>query len=179
MPTNDLSLQIVTSMQRFAHHGLRLCTMYMDTLNRHVCLLVRLLPGCVLQVVPNYSTTEDYDRMFALGVTMYGQMTAGSYCYIGPQGIVHGTTVGVEGMGAGRGRRGGGREGGRGGEEEGGREGGLLEQCFMTKEQAYYILVYINEYVCILIVGYICTIGGASPPKNSLERTLVCIRQYG
>ena len=31
--------------------------------------------------------------MFALGVTMYGQMTAGSYCYIGPQGIVHGTTV--------------------------------------------------------------------------------------
>ena len=31
--------------------------------------------------------------MFAMGVTMYGQMTAGSYCYIGPQGIVHGTTV--------------------------------------------------------------------------------------
>ena len=85
----------------------------MDTLNRHVCLPVRLLPGCVLQVVPNYSTTEDYDRMFALGVTMYGQMTAGSYCYIGPQGIVHGTTVGVEGMGARRGRGGGGREGGR------------------------------------------------------------------
>ena len=92
--------------------------MYMDTLNRHVCLLVKLLPCCVLQVVPNYSTTEDYDRMFALGVTMYGQMTAGSYCYIGPQGIVHGTTVGVEGMGAGRGRGGRGREGGR----EGGRE---------------------------------------------------------
>ena len=85
----------------------------MDTLNRYVCLLVRLLPGCVLQVVPNYSTTEDYDRMFALGVTMYGQMTAGSYCYIGPQGIVHGTTVGVEGMGGGEGegrRREGGRE---------------------------------------------------------------------
>lgn len=34
--------------------------------------------------------------MFAMGVTMYGQMTAGSYCYIGPQGIVHGTTVSVE-----------------------------------------------------------------------------------
>ena len=34
-----------------------------------------------------------YERMFAMGVTMYGQMTAGSYCYIGPQGIVHGTTV--------------------------------------------------------------------------------------
>merc|ERR1712241_1447352 len=44
-------------------------------------------------VIPNYSSREDYDRMFALGVTMYGQMTAGSYCYIGPQGIVHGTTL--------------------------------------------------------------------------------------
>ena len=84
----------------------------MDTLNRYVCLLVRL-PCCVLQVVPNYSTTEDYDRMFALGVTMYGQMTAGSYCYIGPQGIVHGTSVGVEGEGRRRGGRGKGREGGR------------------------------------------------------------------
>jgi urocanate hydratase len=51
-------------------------------------------------VIPNYSTKEDYDRMFALGVTMYGQMTAGSYCYIGPQGIVHGTTLTV--MNAGR-----------------------------------------------------------------------------
>ncbi|XP_077993367.1 urocanate hydratase-like [Glandiceps talaboti] len=51
-------------------------------------------------VVPNYSSREDYDRMFALGVTMYGQMTAGSYCYIGPQGIVHGTTITV--MNAGR-----------------------------------------------------------------------------
>ncbi|KAK3864813.1 hypothetical protein Pcinc_029529 [Petrolisthes cinctipes] len=44
-------------------------------------------------VIPNYSTKDMYDDMFALGVTMYGQMTAGSYCYIGPQGIVHGTTV--------------------------------------------------------------------------------------
>lgn len=44
-------------------------------------------------MIPNYSSTEQYDRLFALGVTMYGQMTAGSYCYIGPQGIVHGTTV--------------------------------------------------------------------------------------
>ena len=44
-------------------------------------------------VIPNYSSRADYDRMFGLGVTMYGQMTAGSYCYIGPQGIVHGTTV--------------------------------------------------------------------------------------
>uniref|UniRef100_F6W731 Urocanase N-terminal domain-containing protein n=2 Tax=Ciona intestinalis TaxID=7719 RepID=F6W731_CIOIN len=46
-------------------------------------------------VIPNYSTSADYDRMFAMGVTMYGQMTAGSYCYIGPQGIVHGTTITV------------------------------------------------------------------------------------
>ncbi|MCP4600871.1 MAG: urocanate hydratase [Proteobacteria bacterium] len=44
-------------------------------------------------VVPNYSKREDYDRMAALGVTSYGQMTAGSFMYIGPQGIVHGTTI--------------------------------------------------------------------------------------
>jgi urocanate hydratase len=44
-------------------------------------------------VVPNYSKKEDYDRMAALGVTSYGQMTAGSFMYIGPQGIVHGTTI--------------------------------------------------------------------------------------
>merc|ERR1719206_854242 len=44
-------------------------------------------------VIPNYSSREQYDRMFAIGVSMYGQMTAGSYCYIGPQGIVHGTTI--------------------------------------------------------------------------------------
>ena len=44
-------------------------------------------------VIPNYSSPADYNRMFAMGVSMYGQMTAGSYCYIGPQGIVHGTTI--------------------------------------------------------------------------------------
>ncbi|KAK2713783.1 hypothetical protein QYM36_009608 [Artemia franciscana] len=46
-------------------------------------------------MIPKYSTSENYDRLFGLGVTMYGQMTAGSYCYIGPQGIVHGTTLTV------------------------------------------------------------------------------------
>lgn len=46
-------------------------------------------------VIPNYSSLDDFSRMFAMGVTMYGQMTAGSYCYIGPQGIVHGTTITV------------------------------------------------------------------------------------
>ncbi|XP_021941777.1 urocanate hydratase-like isoform X2 [Zootermopsis nevadensis] len=46
-------------------------------------------------VIPNYSSRQNYDNMFALGVTMYGQMTAGSYCYIGPQGIVHGTMITV------------------------------------------------------------------------------------
>ncbi len=46
-------------------------------------------------VIPNYSTKDDYDRMNALGVSQYGQMTAGSYMYIGPQGIVHGTTITV------------------------------------------------------------------------------------
>ena len=44
-------------------------------------------------VVPNYSSQENYERMNALGVSQYGQMTAGSYMYIGPQGIVHGTTI--------------------------------------------------------------------------------------
>ena len=44
-------------------------------------------------VIPNHSSQEDYERMNALGVTQYGQMTAGSYMYIGPQGIVHGTTI--------------------------------------------------------------------------------------
>ena len=44
-------------------------------------------------VVPNYSSQDDYERLNALGVTSYGQMTAGSYMYIGPQGIVHGTTI--------------------------------------------------------------------------------------
>ncbi|XP_071455072.1 urocanate hydratase-like [Hetaerina americana] len=46
-------------------------------------------------VIPNYSSRSQYDDMFAMGVSMYGQMTAGSYCYIGPQGIVHGTTITV------------------------------------------------------------------------------------
>ena len=44
-------------------------------------------------MIPNYSTTEEYERLNAMGVTQYGQMTAGSYMYIGPQGIVHGTTI--------------------------------------------------------------------------------------
>lgn len=44
-------------------------------------------------MVPNYSSREELDRLTALGVTSYGQMTAGSFMYIGPQGIVHGTTL--------------------------------------------------------------------------------------
>ena len=46
-------------------------------------------------VIPNYSSQEEYEKFNALGVTQYGQMTAGSYMYIGPQGIVHGTTITV------------------------------------------------------------------------------------
>ncbi|XP_060691281.1 urocanate hydratase [Hemiscyllium ocellatum] len=46
-------------------------------------------------VIPNYSSRDAYEKLFAMGVTMYGQMTAGSYCYIGPQGIVHGTVLTV------------------------------------------------------------------------------------
>ncbi|XP_010831180.1 PREDICTED: urocanate hydratase, partial [Bison bison bison] len=46
-------------------------------------------------VIPNYSSRTEYEKLFAMGVTMYGQMTAGSYCYIGPQGIIHGTVLTV------------------------------------------------------------------------------------
>lgn len=46
-------------------------------------------------VIPNYSSPDHYERFNALGVTQYGQMTAGSFMYIGPQGIVHGTTITV------------------------------------------------------------------------------------
>lgn len=55
-------------------------------------------PRCVVtngMVIPNYSGRDDYERFNALGVSQYGQMTAGSYMYIGPQGIVHGTTITV------------------------------------------------------------------------------------
>ncbi|MDX9845650.1 MAG: urocanate hydratase [Tenuifilaceae bacterium] len=51
-------------------------------------------------MIPNYSSKDDWERFNALGVTQYGQMTAGSFMYIGPQGIVHGTTITV--MNAGR-----------------------------------------------------------------------------
>ncbi|MBQ0733067.1 urocanate hydratase [Aquimarina celericrescens] len=46
-------------------------------------------------MIPNYSAPDDWEKYNALGVTQYGQMTAGSYMYIGPQGIVHGTTITV------------------------------------------------------------------------------------
>ncbi|MBN1947764.1 MAG: urocanate hydratase [Bradymonadales bacterium] len=52
----------------------------------------RMVVTCGM-VIPNHSTPADYDRLAALGVTSYGQMTAGSFMYIGPQGIVHGTTL--------------------------------------------------------------------------------------
>ncbi len=56
----------------------------------------RWAPRVVLtngMMIPNYSSNDDYLRYSALGVTSYGQMTAGSFMYIGPQGIVHGTTI--------------------------------------------------------------------------------------
>ncbi|MGV7107458.1 urocanate hydratase [Flavobacterium sp. U410] len=46
-------------------------------------------------MIPNYSKPDDWEKFNALGITQYGQMTAGSYMYIGPQGIVHGTTITV------------------------------------------------------------------------------------
>ena len=62
-------------------------------------------------MVPNYSSRDDLERFNALGVTQYGQMTAGSYMYIGPQGIVHGTTITILNAV----RKTAGREGARGG----------------------------------------------------------------
>jgi urocanate hydratase len=56
-------------------------------------------------MIPNYSKPDDWEKFNALGVTQYGQMTAGSFMYIGPQGIVHGTTITV--MNAGRRQQGG------------------------------------------------------------------------
>lgn len=50
-------------------------------------------------VIPNYSKPDDWERFNALGVSQYGQMTAGSYMYIGPQGIVHGTTITILNVG--------------------------------------------------------------------------------
>ena len=44
-------------------------------------------------MIPNYSKPDDWEKYNALGVTQFGQMTAGSFMYIGPQGIVHGTTI--------------------------------------------------------------------------------------
>jgi len=55
-------------------------------------------PRCIItngMMIPRFSTPSQYQKSFALGVTQYGQMTAGSWCYIGPQGIVHGTTLTV------------------------------------------------------------------------------------
>src|SRR5262245_35472396 len=52
----------------------------------------RLVLTCGM-VIPSHGTPDDYERLAALGVTSYGQMTAGSFMYIGPQGIVHGTTI--------------------------------------------------------------------------------------
>ncbi len=60
-------------------------------------------------VIPNYSKPDDWEKFNALGVSQYGQMTAGSYMYIGPQGIVHGTTITV--LNAGRMLPGGAEEG--------------------------------------------------------------------
>ncbi len=59
----------------------------------------RLVLTCGM-MIPNYSSPDDYERIAALGATSYGQMTAGSFMYIGPQGIVHGTTITL--MNAGR-----------------------------------------------------------------------------
>ncbi|PID91552.1 MAG: urocanate hydratase [Bacteroidetes bacterium] len=88
----------------------RLCMKYLATMTDEQTLVLysghpmglfpshRDAPRVVVSngmVIPNYSSQNDYERLNALGVTQYGQMTAGSFMYIGPQGIVHGTTITV------------------------------------------------------------------------------------
>jgi len=88
----------------------RLCMKYLSEMSNNQTLVINsghplgLFPSNVLaprvvvsngMMIPNYSSKENFEKFNALGVTQYGQMTAGSYMYIGPQGIVHGTTITV------------------------------------------------------------------------------------
>ncbi|MCH1548268.1 MAG: urocanate hydratase [Flavobacteriaceae bacterium] len=86
----------------------RLCMKYLSEMNENQTLVINSghplglfpssenAPMVVISngmVIPNYSSKLDFEKFNALGVTQFGQMTAGSYMYIGPQGIVHGTTI--------------------------------------------------------------------------------------
>ena len=88
----------------------RLCMKYLSEMSNNQTLIINsghplglfpsneLAPRVVVSngmMIPNYSSKENFEKFNALGVTQYGQMTAGSYMYIGPQGIVHGTTITV------------------------------------------------------------------------------------
>ncbi|APG60350.1 urocanate hydratase [Christiangramia salexigens] len=88
----------------------RLCMQYLANMDDHQTLVMYSghpmglfpshpnAPRVVVtngMMIPNYSKPDDWEKFNALGVTQYGQMTAGSYMYIGPQGIVHGTTITV------------------------------------------------------------------------------------
>ena len=88
----------------------RLCMKYLSEMNNNQTLVINsghplgLFPSNINaprvvvsngMIIPNYSSKENFEKFNALGVTQYGQMTAGSYMYIGPQGIVHGTTITV------------------------------------------------------------------------------------
>ena len=88
----------------------RLCMKYLSEMNNNQTLVINsghplgLFPSNINaprvvvsngMMIPNHSSKENFEKFNALGVTQYGQMTAGSYMYIGPQGIVHGTTITV------------------------------------------------------------------------------------
>ena len=88
----------------------RLCMKYLSEMSNNQTLVINsghplgLFPSNIHaprvvvsngMMIPNYSSKENFEKFNALGVTQYGQMTAGSYMYIGPQGIVHGTTITV------------------------------------------------------------------------------------
>jgi urocanate hydratase len=105
-------------------------------------------------MIPNHSTPDDYDRFNALGVTQYGQMTAGSFMYIGPQGIVHGTTITV--MNAGR-------------MQNGGQGGELAGKLFVTSGLGGMSGAQTKAAVIAGMVGVVAEIDGIAVHKRHAQ----------
>jgi urocanate hydratase len=103
-------------------------------------------------MVPNYSGKDDYERYNALGVTQYGQMTAGSFMYIGPQGIVHGTTITV--LNAGR-------------KKDGDRTGNLAGKIFVTSGLGGMSGAQPKATV---IAGGICMVAEVNPKAAAIRK---------
>ncbi len=104
-------------------------------------------------MIPNYSSKEDWNKYNALGVTQYGQMTAGSYMYIGPQGIVHGTTITLLNAGRMRGIY---------------RNEGLPGSLFVTSGLGGMSGA---QAIAAIIAGVVCIIGEIDP--NAIQQRIV------